>query len=63
MPARRTRRAHAHGRNRVVVELLIAQDIAPGRLESYGASDSERLYPIDDARNHRIDLLVVERKD
>lgn len=57
-------RADVAGRRaQVVMEQLIANGVDSDRLEVYGASDSERRYPVDDARNHRVDLLVMERTD
>ncbi|HEY5938111.1 MAG TPA: OmpA family protein [Kofleriaceae bacterium] len=57
-------RAELAGRRaQAVLEQLVAQGVAPDRLEVYGASDSERLYPVADPRNHRVELLVLERND
>ena len=57
-------RADVAGRRaQAVMDELVAQGVEADRLEIYGASDSERMYPVEDARNHRVDLLVMERND
>jgi outer membrane protein OmpA-like peptidoglycan-associated protein len=53
----------ADRRAQAVMDELVAQGVEAGRLEIYGASDSERIYPVEDARDHRVDLLVMERSD
>lgn len=57
-------RAELAGRRaQAVLDQLVAHGVAADRLEVYGASDSERLYPVADPRNHRVELLVLERND
>ena len=53
----------ARQRAEVVVAYLVARGVAASRLTTYGASDSERLYPPDDIRNRRVELLIVARDD
>jgi outer membrane protein OmpA-like peptidoglycan-associated protein len=53
----------ARKRAEVVAAYLVAQGVDPSRVTTYGASDSELLYPADDPRNRRVDFLIVARDE
>jgi outer membrane protein OmpA-like peptidoglycan-associated protein len=53
----------ARKRAEVVAAYLVARGVAASRITTYGASDSEPLYPPDDIRNRRVELLIVARDD
>lgn len=53
----------ARKRAEVVAAYLVAHGVAASRVTTYGASDSEPLYPPDDIRNRRVELLIVARDD
>lgn len=53
----------ARKRAEVVAAYLVAQGVHPTRVTTYGASDSELLYPADDPRNRRVDFLIVVRDE
>ena len=49
----------ARARAEAVAAQIISQGVDPARVTTYGASDSELRYPPDDARNRRVELLIV----
>jgi len=53
----------ARKRAEVVAAQLIAQGVAPERLTTYGASDSETIYPADDPRNRRVEFMILARDE
>jgi outer membrane protein OmpA-like peptidoglycan-associated protein len=53
----------ARKRADVVAARLVAQGVDPARVTTYGASDSELLYPPDDPRNRRVEFLIVARDE
>jgi len=53
----------ARKRAEVVAAYLVSQGVDPARVTVYGASDSELLYPADDARNRRVEFVIVARDE
>jgi outer membrane protein OmpA-like peptidoglycan-associated protein len=53
----------ARKRAEVVAAQLIAHGVAPERLTTYGASDSELLYPAGDPRNRRVEFMILARDE
>jgi outer membrane protein OmpA-like peptidoglycan-associated protein len=53
----------ARKRAEVVAAQLVARGVAPARVTTYGASDSELHYPADDARNRRVEFLILAREE
>jgi len=53
----------ARRRAEVVAAQLIAHGVEPSRVATYGASDSELHYPADDARNRRVEFIIVARDE
>jgi outer membrane protein OmpA-like peptidoglycan-associated protein len=53
----------ARKRADVVAAYLVSQGVDPARVTIYGASDSELLYPADDARNRRVEFIIVARDE
>ena len=53
----------ARKRAEVVAAYLIAHGVDAGRVTTYGASDGELHYPPDDARNRRVEFLIVARDE
>jgi outer membrane protein OmpA-like peptidoglycan-associated protein len=56
-----TRAELARSRADAVVARLVELGVAPGRLEAYGASDSEPIAAPLDPANTRIELIILER--
>jgi outer membrane protein OmpA-like peptidoglycan-associated protein len=50
-------------RAEAVAALLISHGVAPARVTTYGASDSELRYPADDARNRRVEFIILARDE
>jgi outer membrane protein OmpA-like peptidoglycan-associated protein len=53
----------ARRRAEAVAALIVAHGVAPERLSTYGASDSELRYPADDARNRRVEFVILARDE
>jgi len=53
----------ARKRAEVVAAALVSHGVDPSRVTTYGASDSELIYPADDARNRRVEFLIVARDE
>lgn len=53
----------ARKRAEVVAAQLVSQGVDPVRITTYGASDSELHYPADDARNRRVEFVILARDE
>jgi outer membrane protein OmpA-like peptidoglycan-associated protein len=53
----------ARKRAEVAAAYLVSQSVDPARVTTYGASDSELLYPADDPRNRRVEFVIVARDE
>ncbi|HSK03658.1 MAG TPA: OmpA family protein [Kofleriaceae bacterium] len=53
----------ARQRAEVVAAEIVGQGVDPARVTTYGASDSELIYPADDPRNRRVEFLIVARDE
>jgi outer membrane protein OmpA-like peptidoglycan-associated protein len=53
----------ARQRAEAVAARIVARGIDPARVTTYGASDSELRYPPDDARNRRVEFMIVARDE
>ncbi|HWO19595.1 MAG TPA: OmpA family protein [Kofleriaceae bacterium] len=53
----------ARKRAEVVAAQLVSRGVASARVTTYGASDSELHYPADDARNRRVEFLILAREE
>lgn len=53
----------ARKRAEVVAAEIVAAGVDPARITTYGASDSELIFPADDPRNRRVEFLIVARDE
>ena len=53
----------ARRRAEVVAAHIISLGVDPARVTTYGASDSELHYPAGDARNRRVEFLILARDE
>ncbi len=51
----------ARKRAEVVAAGIVAEGVDPARITTYGASDSELIFPADDPRNRRVEFMIVDR--
>jgi outer membrane protein OmpA-like peptidoglycan-associated protein len=53
----------ARQRAEVVAAEIVAAGVDRARVTTYGASDSELIFPADDPRNRRVEFLIVARDE
>jgi outer membrane protein OmpA-like peptidoglycan-associated protein len=53
----------ARKRAEAVAAQIVSHGVAPARVTTYGASDTELRYPADDARNRRVEFLILARDE